>query len=375
MRGPHIAIDINDLHRAQSGIGRYICGLLAGMGEAPRSRDLTLFHKDPIHADLRTVTESPAFRCRAVPGRSETWWGQFSLPAAAGRAGANVLLCPSVRAPIVARIPVLLTVHDVIFKAHPEWYRRFDYRYMSSLYRALIPRVDRIIAVSEATRRDLLKHYRVPEDRIEVIHHGIERRFRPRDAEQARNHLEEAGIRVPERAVLCVGTLEPRKNVTRLIEAMRVLRRRGYPHTLVLAGKPGWLDEDLSRLVSAGTEENWILRMGHVPESALPLLYNVAEAVAYPSLYEGFGFPVLEAMASGIPVVASEAPGVTEVAGDSALKVDPFSVAELAGGLERVLDDDDLRSRLRQAGIHRASTFDWNETARRTLSVCERAVR
>jgi len=366
-----IAVDINDLRRPQSGIGRYICGLLRGFSSLSGDYEYVLLHKD--HLQVMPEVANGRFRFERMPGRSETWWGQVTLPRQAQALNAAVLLCPAVRAPVWHRVPVVLTVHDVIFAVHPEYFTLFDRTYMGLLLRAALPRCDHIIAVSAATRDDLSARFGVPQSRIRVIYHGIETRFHPRDPAAARAELRAAGIVLPERMVLFVGTLEPRKNVVRLVRAMQRLREQGAPHVLVVAGKAGWLAEPTLRALQQGAEKEQVRYLGHVPDHVLPHLYAAADVVAYPSLYEGFGFPVLEAMACGIPVVASRAPGVSEVAGDCCLLVDPFDEDALADALHRAIADEELRAHLRAAGLGRARAFRWEEAARQTVAVLAEA--
>lgn len=366
-----VAVDINDLGRPQSGIGRYICGLLQGFASLAGDYEFVLLHKD--HLQVMPDLANGRFTFSRTGGRSETWWGQITLPRQARAVNAAALLCPAVRAPVWHRVPVVLTVHDVIFAVHPEHFTLFDRTYMSLLLQAALPRCQRIIAVSAATRDDLAAEFGVPPWRVRVIYHGIETRFHPRDPEAARAELRTAGIALPDRIVLFVGTLEPRKNLLRLVRAMGRLREKGAPHVLVVAGKPGWLAEPTLRALEQGTQKGYVRYLGHVPDHLLPHLYAAAEVVAYPSLYEGFGFPVLEGMACGIPVVASLAPGIREVAGDCCLLVDPLDEDALVVALRRAMEDETLRDRLRQSGLARARGFRWEETARQTLAVLSEA--
>jgi glycosyltransferase involved in cell wall biosynthesis len=356
-----IAVDINDLARPLAGIGRYIQGLLSGIAEIEPGDELVLFYRDPPAIEL------PPFEQRRLPGSSVTWWTQVTLPRAARDARADVLLCPSVRAPIARRVPVVLVVHDVLYTVHPEYFPRFDRLYMSTLMRLVVPRCDRLVAVSEATADGVRERFRVPLERLSVIRSGVEPRFHPRERAEARGALEREGITVPERYILFAGTLEPRKNVDRLLEAFT---RAGLDHTLVLAGKRGWNDDPIVAAIERTPAASYL---GHVPDRAMPYLYSAADVVAYPSSHEGFGLPVLEGMASGVPVVTTKAPGVAEVAGDAAILVPPRDVTELADALVRAATDDELRADLVRRGLERAARFSWPEAARRTLEVCRQA--
>lgn len=361
-----VVLDVNDLRRPQSGIGRYVCGLVMGFQRMNVSNDeLLLLHKDTLSVSLPCGDESPSVTAVQVQGRSETLWGQRTLPRFARREKADVIHCPSVRAPMFHRVPVVLTVHDVIFAIHPEWYTRFDRKYMETLYRLVLPRVNRIIAVSDTTSRDLQRYFGVTPDNIDVVHHGIESRFQPRERELAIAELDLHGVKVPQRFFLFVGTLEPRKNIPALCEAYRMIRSQGVDHALVVAGSRGWCDREIINVLDRLALDDAIY-LGHVADALLPSLYAAADAVVYPSRYEGFGFPVLEAMASGVPVVTSTADAILEVAGDACLTVPPDDIDGLAHAMRRVVEDRSLRSDLVVKGLARAARFRWEMVAQQT---------
>jgi glycosyltransferase involved in cell wall biosynthesis len=228
----------------------------------------------------------------------------------------------------------------------------------------------RVIAISDATRRDLIQWYRLPEDKIDVIPHGVDTCFFAVTSEAIRRTRQRLAL--PEHYVLAVGTIQPRKNLGRLAAAMRDLTAAGLPHRLVIAGKRGWLASQVEREITQAGVADRVIVLGYVPPEMLPGLYAGADALAFPSLYEGFGLPVLEAMAAGTPVVASNRSAIPEVAGDAALLVDPFTPASIARGLIRVLTEPGLRATLIARGKERAATFHWDRTALETLAVLRR---
>ena len=224
-----------------------------------------------------------------------------------------------------------------------------------------------IIAVSENTKIDVMKYLNVPEKKIRVIYHGVEKEFQKiEDGEYLKHRLRGIGIDYP--YIFYLGTLEPRKNVERLIEAFIQLKKRNQINEkLVISGIKGWGHQSIFDKVASSGIEKEIIFTGFVPNEFLPFLYNGASAFVYPSLYEGFGLPVLEAMACGVPVVTSNVSSLPEVAGDAAILLNPYSVDELADGIWRILSDEDLRNSCITKGIERAKSFTWERCAMETL--------
>src|SRR5262249_42286431 len=233
------------------------------------------------------------------------------------------------------------------------------------------------IADSDATRRDLLRYYRVAPQKVRAVPLGVEPAFRPVELEAARAlAAERYGLTSP--FLLFVGTLEPRKNLRALLEAYRRLLSshtgEGDAPTLAVAGARGWWYRDLYRLARELGLDGRVRFLGRVPDADLPPLYSAAAAFVYPSLYEGFGLPPLEALACGTPVVCSDRSSLPEVVGDAGLLVDPTQPAALAGALARILDDPALRQELRGRGLERAARYTWARTAAETVQVYEQAL-
>ncbi len=365
-----IGLDGTTLQEERSGIGFYTERLFAGLFEVDRANEYTLFSNAEVRSDripARLVHRGHRFPVRGV-------WMQVVLPFLLRRARVDVCHYTNYVAPLLSGRPSVVTFHDMTVLLLPgcsPWKKRL-------LLRPLIPliarRADAIIAVSESARRDILRLLRVPQEKIHVIHEGVEPIFRPvEDARERARVRGRYGLRGP--YLIAVGTVEPRKNLVRLSRAFREVRdETGRDLRLLLVGGKGWRGEEILREVRkvAGEAVVWA---GYAPSEDLPALYSGAEALVYPSLYEGFGLPVIEAMACGTPVITSNNSSLREVAGDAALLVDPEDTGDIAAAVRRVIEDAGLREGLRRKGLARAAQFSWEEAAKQTLKVYEQVHR
>jgi glycosyltransferase involved in cell wall biosynthesis len=265
----------------------------------------------------------------------------------------------------------VITLHDLAALIYPELHSPDERALQARAREFAQERADRVIAVSQNTKRDVAAHLGVPEHRVVVVYSGVGDEFVPVDDDRVvACALAPYGL-TPHRYILHVGTLEPRKNLVRLIEAYRQARRQVEPPApkLVLAGARGWRSEEVLGAVTAKGLTGEVLWLGRVPHDAMPSLYSGAALVVFPSLYEGFGLPPLEAMACGTPVVASHAPAIPEIVGDAAVLVDPLDTASIAHGMVSLLGDPDRQAALRATGIERARGFTWMRAAEETLAV------
>ncbi len=270
--------------------------------------------------------------------------------------------------PYVRSAATVLTVHDLIFKFFPEYHLWQNRWYLGTMLPRFACRADAIIAVSEHTKRDVMKLLKVPEQKITVVPEGVNPAFRPLTdaADLARVRARYA---LPERYLLYLGTIEPRKNLVTLLNAYHALLSRQPEIDLVLAGKNGWLYQPVyGRVRELGLEQR-VHFTGWVDEGDAPALISGAAAFVYPSLYEGFGLPPLEALACGVPVIASNASSLPEVVADAGLLVAPNDPASLAEAMERVLADPELAADLRTRGPRQAALFTWQRAARRTFDI------
>ena len=326
-------MDVSALALTRAGTARHIRSLLAALEDED--------------VDVRRYALGGSSRA-LVPVRDLGWY-LAALPAKARRDGMDVLHCPTQRAPVRSRVPLVVTFHDLAVLRHPETFNRWTPDVLAApCCRAWRARRRRLIAVSEFTKRELLELLDVPEEKVRVIPNAVGPQF---SAE---------GESAPGDYVLAVSTLEPRKNLPRLVEAYRRAGLNGLP--LLVAGAPGWGGVRVD-----GDGVRWL---GEVGDDELARLYRGARAVAYVSLYEGFGLPVLEAMACGAPVVAARTGALEEVAGGAAVLVDPLDPDAIAAGLAEAID---RREELRPLGLERARAFDWREVARETVAVYREA--
>ena len=357
------------------GIGRYTRELLRALARVDAANHYALFYasREPRHA-LPPLGAN--FHTRALPFH-DVWlarlWGRARVPAPVEwiTGAVDVYHSPDFTLPPTRRgTRTLLTVHDLSFVRDPGSAAPGLLTYLNAVVPRSVARADHVLADSFATRDDLIDLYKTPANKISVLYCGVEDVFRPITDPAAL-----AAVRAKYRLggapfVLAVSTLQPRKNYVRLLEA---LARMADPELrLVFAGGKGWLYDSIFAAVERLGLRERVTFMGFVDDADLPALYTAARILAYPSLYEGFGLPMLEAMACGTPVVASTASCLPEVAGDAALLIDPYDVAALAEALTRAHTDEPLRATLIDLGRRRAAGFRWDESARQLIALYTR---
>lgn len=356
----------------QSGTGIYAAELaqwLPTVG-APSGVDVATIWPEGIpHARLDFPAHE-AFVYRRIRGPlGRIWYDQIGINGDVKRLRADLVHYPASVGNLFGVSNMVVTVHDLSFLHDPGWFHHGRAVYFRFAVSRSVHIATRIIAVSQHTADDLVRCLGVPRERIDVIPNGVDASFRP--MEERCEHEDVKAIRkrlnLPQRFVLYVGTLEPRKNLVRLIEAWSSIAGE-CPHDLVLAGRDGWKVEPIRAAAAASPYAERIHFAGHVARESLPALYNAADAFAYPSLFEGFGIPPLEAMACGTPVLTSNVSSLPEVVDDAAVLVEPTDVDAIAEGLRRLLTDEELRDSLRNKGLARAAHFSWKQTAERTVS-------
>jgi len=267
----------------------------------------------------------------------------------------------------------IATVHDITTIIFPEFHSNATIKLTNSAIFCIRDNADRIIAVSNTTKDDLVRTVGVEPERIDVVYEGCSKRYRVIENPQfIKRVTKKYGIGT-DPYILCVATLEPRKNLLRLLKAFEVIGKKMEKINLVIAGDRRWGSEKILSKITESNFANRIILTGYVNPNDLPVIYNATELFVYPSLYEGFGLPPLEAMACGTPVVTSNLSSLPEVVGDAAVLVDPYNVESIARGILKVLKDKELRENLIRKGFERVKIFSWEKTARETLSVYKKA--
>jgi len=305
-------------------------------------------------------------------------WEQLLLPQALRARRVDLLHGLAYATPFASPCPAVVTVHDLTFFRFPETLKPLRRVYLRAATRSATRRAMRVIAVSRQTRDDVIQFLHVSAGKVEVVYNGVDEAFSPAAPEELDRFRQQRGL--PPRFILFLGTLEPRKNVVSLLEAFAQWRRdAGWGEgadgvKLVVAGAKGWYFERIfARAEELGLADE-LLFPGFLPGEELPWWYRAAECFVYPSIYEGFGLPVLEAMACGTAVITSSIPSLIEVAGDAAIIVSPQDVSALAEAIGRVMGDTTLRAEMRQAGLRQAARFSWNKATAETAAVYRRAL-
>ena len=364
------------LDRAPTGIGRYAVGLLRALATIPNGPQIVLLTTERTdHHRLWDRFERHALPgCRLLPALLTL--GNLAVSRAARRYRLDLVHDPNGIAPFLGpqgKVRRVVTIHDTFAYVASSTTSALDrWRYRHLLPRAVC-KADVVLTDSHCSRSDLVRHLKLPPERVHVVHLGIDPCFAPVPEGAARRIARERyGIRLP--YALYVGGINARKNIARLFQAYALVRRHHPDLTLVVAGKRQWQTAEIDAVFRQLGLEPYVQFTGYVADADLPALYSAAEVFVFPSLYEGFGLPPLEAMACGTPVVTSNVSSLPEVVGDAALTIDPYDVAGLAAAIERVLADAALRAELRAKGLARAQQFTWEHAARATLAVYEQVL-
>lgn len=367
-----IGFDGTPLLGQRSGVGHYTGRLLAHLVQQRPEWEYMLFSNrplDPLEAELtRTLPIADNF------GFSRFVWMQLILPRIIRQRQPDLCHFPNNTAPLCQNRPSVITIHDASLFLHS---RHHPHSRLLAL-RLLLPHVARrataVITVSHHARQDLMRVLQLPAEKIHVIHEAAPKGFQPLIDPIQRRQLR-ARYNLPEQFVLFVGTMEPRKNLKRLVRAIAHLRQRDCAVRLVLAGPNGWLiNGSLEKEIETLNLQDAVQSLGYVPQEDLPGIYSLATVFAFPSLYEGFGLPPLEAMACGTPVLTSRGTAMAEICGEAACLVDPHQEEAIADGLFCLLTEPERRDYLRQCGLVRAQQYSWERTAQETAVVYEKVL-
>jgi glycosyltransferase involved in cell wall biosynthesis len=354
-------------HR-RTGVSRYIDGLIRAMGQLSSSPDIVAYTSSGMAPGDWPRVELRIARVPVTHPAARIAWEMTALPIASRRDGLDVFHGTVNTIPHGIRAATVVTVHDLAFLRFPDQVTTKRYRYLKHMIGSSVRRADLVVT----TRQDVVDVYGIDPDLVVVAPLGVDPAFRPAPAERIAAARARFGI--ARRYVLAVGTIEPRKNLARLVRAFGKISAE-VPHDLVLAGPEGWLMDEIEDAIAGCGVPDRVRRTGFTADDSLVALYSGADVVAMPSLYEGFGLPVLEAMASGAPVLTSNVSSLPEVAGHAAVLVDPTCVESITDGLRTVLASETKRSEMRALGLQRAAQFTWERTAALTVAGYKRVAR
>ena len=365
-----IGIDATALPERPVGAGNYIIHLIRAFARGNSPADFVIFTQR--HAlPLLAVQERPGFQLVVLPDRSPPMrllWEQTAFPALAARHKLDLLHSPHYTMPLVYRGRTVVTFHDMTFFLFPGMHT-LSKRYFFRLFIHLSQRrATALIADSESTRQDAIRLAGVPPGKIHTTLLGITPDFHP-ESDLAALEAVRQKYHLPERFLLFVGLLEPRKNLPALLQAFAALPPQQPPVKLVVVGRQGWMYEQTLQLVHSLGLDDRVHFTGYVDQADMPRVYNLAEVAVYPSIYEGFGFPVLEAMASGTPVITSDVSSMPEIAGEAGVTLPPGDVPALTQAIQSLLSDPVERGRRSRLGLERAAQFTWERCAAQTLDV------
>jgi len=370
-----IYVDVSAAVHSRAGLGRYAESLARALVARYPGRFALFYNCDPGVRPLTGLEQVPIRIVRASyrPWRALVWLGQLLgmgydrlVPDAELFHATEHLLMP------LKRVPTVLTVHDLIYRLYPRYHKPMNYLYLNAAMPLYVKRANAVITISESSKRDLIRLYGIPPDKVTVIYEAAAPHFKPAPPDRIATVRRRYGL--PERYLLTVGTIEPRKNLVRLVDAVGLVREMGFDVGLVIVGSRGWLYEDFFRHLERHEHRDAVFLIGYVPDEDLPAVYSAATLCVLPSLYEGFGLPILEAMACGTPVACSNTSSLPELGGRAARYFDPTDEEQMAEVIAEVLRDGTLREEMRVRSMVQVRRFSWARTAEETFAVYQKVL-
>jgi glycosyltransferase involved in cell wall biosynthesis len=372
-----IGINFHTSDKYISGVEYYSLGLINSLLRLDEENRYVVFTNQPdlvrthiIPSKNLTVRNLDYLKTR--PKR--ILWEHLRLPQVAEEESLDILHCPHYVCPFFnTTIPYVVTIHDTIAIDHPRWCKPSNALYYNLIIKQTIKKTSKIIVPSHNTADNLKLRFSVNGSKVSIFYPGIDSIFNTYKNNWRQNQVK-IRYNLPEQYILSVGNIEPKKNLIRLLQAYKLLRKKGLPHKLALVGKRGWKNKNVLEEISKITDGDVILT-GYVERPDLPFVYQMAEVFVFVSLYEGFGFPPLEAMACGIPVAASTSGALKETIGESSYNVDPTNPEDIAQAAYLLITNNNLRQKYIESGLKESQRFSWDNAARQTLSVYKEALK
>jgi glycosyltransferase involved in cell wall biosynthesis len=369
-----IGVDCSSVLHEKTGVGNYVHNLLLNLAKIDTINNYMLFFQSLRHLDNEKITcyaftHKKIVAIRAPKPLLDFFWYKLKFPSIELLTGKVDIFHSNFYPPLIKKGKSIVTIYDMSFFAYSALQTKavqgFRNKVLESYHRA-----SKIITISNFSKTEILKFLDIPEEKIEVIYPGVtvnEPKYSNSDEEKLLSKYQLSGS-----YILFVGTIEPRKNIDVLLKAFEILLQKHKDrYELVIVGRLGWKYEEFLRKLRSSRAQSRIRMLGYVPDNDLPFIYKHASLFVYPSIYEGFGLPVLEAMANEVPVITSNLSSLPEVAGDAALLVNPHDEEQIAEMIDKVLSDSELRRQLIKRGRERVKKFSWMETAKQTLKLYE----
>jgi glycosyltransferase involved in cell wall biosynthesis len=363
-----VGIDVHSIASHKGGNETYYRELVGELIKGSFEHRFFLYYTNP--ATPRQITANDHFSFRRLSPTHPLWRIPVTIPCRARLDRLDLFHAQFIVPPFL-KCKTVTTIPDIAYEHFPQLFPTGQRAWLKLLVPESAKRADHIITVSEHSKKDLVRTYGICEEKVTVTYEGAGREFVPLDREISKDALARK-YGIGHDFILYLGRLQARKNLLRLVTAYRRVRKAGFPHKLVLAGKADSLFESVLSCISDENAAKDILLPGYIPPADVPTFYNAADVFVYPSLYEGFGLPIVEAMACGTSVVTSRGSSLEEVAGEAAVLIDPLDEQSIADALKQVLADAELRNRLGKAGLKRSQQFSFAKAARQTVDVYER---
>lgn len=350
------------------GIGVYTNNLIKKLNEIDSKNQYYLIHHSSIQMPVYNVNKEIPIKKYSLSKGSWIFWRYIYAPLKLkSMSELDIVHDPYEIGPMSFKMPFkkIITIHDLTPILFPNTFSLTTVLLHKLLLKKTLYTADKIITDSKSTKEDLIFYFKIPDEKIKIIPLGVDEKFKLIDSSTVRKFKNNYNLDFP--FILYVGTLEPRKNIPTLLKAFSILRSRNLNYKLVIAGEKGWKYKAIFDTISDLNLQNDVIFTGYVSDDDLPLLYNAADLFVYPSLYEGFGLPPLEAMACGTPVITSNTSSLPEVVGDAGILLDPVDIEGLANSIHNVLFDNELKQNIVRKGLERSKMFNWEKCARETL--------